>query len=85
MLDVIETSLRHADLVKFARLTPSEEECELSLVRAEQIVRSTIPAMPLPPASHGRTAGSAPPPSSPDSGGKTRADRRRTVSAGRAQ
>jgi hypothetical protein len=47
VLGTIETSLRHADLVKFARLTPSPEECELSLVRAEEIVRSTIPVAPM--------------------------------------
>jgi hypothetical protein len=69
VLDVIETSLRHADLVKFARLTPSEDECELSLVRAEQIVRSTIPAMPLVPQA-GPPTGSTPPPNPPDAGEK---------------
>jgi len=71
VLDVIETSLRHADLVKFARLTPSEEECELSLVRAEQIVRSTIPAMPIrPQTSAAPSASSPPPPNPPENGGK---------------
>jgi hypothetical protein len=70
VLDVIETSLRHADLVKFARLTPSEEECELSLVRAEQIVRATIPAMPVQRPAPASPPGSAPPPSSPVSGGR---------------
>jgi hypothetical protein len=68
VLDVIETSLRHADLVKFARLTPSEEECELSLVRAEQIVRSTIPAMPVRPQTSAPPPASGPPPSPPENG-----------------
>jgi hypothetical protein len=68
VLDMIEASLRHADLVKFARLTPSEDECELSLVRAEQIVRSTIPAMPKPQAT-GAPPETLPPPTPPASGG----------------
>ncbi|MBK9000504.1 MAG: hypothetical protein IPM35_32695 [Myxococcales bacterium] len=59
VLPEIEASLRHADLVKFARLTPSAEECEEALARAEQIVRRTVPLItepPLPP------PGAAPPP-----------------------
>jgi hypothetical protein len=70
VLDTIETSLRDADLVKFARLTPSEEDCELSLVRAEQIVRATIPAMPIKAQVVATPPGSAPP-SSPPAGGGT--------------
>ena len=43
--------LQHCDLVKFADLTPSPEECERALVVAEQMVRSTMPAFreQLPP------------------------------------
>jgi hypothetical protein len=35
--------LQHCDLVKFADLTPSLDECERALAEAERIVRSTIP------------------------------------------
>ena len=47
MLDEIERFLRQADLVKFARLTPTEAECETALSRGEEIVRRTVPAAPL--------------------------------------
>ncbi len=59
MLDEIERFLRQADLVKFARLTPSEVECSTALGEAEQIVERTVPellpvgaapAAPAPPA-----------------------------------
>jgi hypothetical protein len=43
VLDEIERFLRHADLVKFARLTPSEVECSTALAEAEQIVERTVP------------------------------------------
>jgi len=46
----IETFMRDADLVKFARLTPSEGECLDLLARAENIVTRTIAISPvLPP------------------------------------
>ncbi|HEX7451344.1 MAG TPA: hypothetical protein VF294_03630 [Polyangiaceae bacterium] len=41
-LSGIETFMRDADLVKFARLTPSEGECLDLLARAENIVTRTI-------------------------------------------
>ena len=41
--------MRDADLVKFARLTPSEEECLDLLARAEGIVTRTIVVAPLAP------------------------------------
>ncbi|MET0790422.1 MAG: hypothetical protein ABW061_02785 [Polyangiaceae bacterium] len=47
----IETFMRDADLVKFARLTPSEGECLDLLARAESIVTRTIvitPELPAP-------------------------------------
>jgi hypothetical protein len=44
VLDTIEGSLRDADLVKFARVTPSEGDCALALSRAEEIVHATMPA-----------------------------------------
>jgi hypothetical protein len=53
VLDDIERFLRQADLVKFARLTPTELECSTALGEAEQIVERTVP----PPA----PAGAAPP------------------------
>jgi hypothetical protein len=43
VLDVIEAFLRQADLVKFARLTPTAEECIQALERGETTVRRTIP------------------------------------------
>jgi hypothetical protein len=49
-LDGIETFMRDADLVKFARLTPSEDECLDLLSRAEGIVTRTILITPELPA-----------------------------------
>ncbi len=46
-LDAIEGFLRQADLVKFAKTTPSAEDGDLALVRAEHIVRETLPTAPL--------------------------------------
>lgn len=46
----IETFMRDADLVKFAQLTPSEEECNDLLSRAEHIVTRTIDVTPILPA-----------------------------------
>jgi hypothetical protein len=43
VLDEIERFLRQADLVKFARLTPTESECSTALADAEQIVERTVP------------------------------------------
>jgi hypothetical protein len=45
----IEGFMRDADLVKFARLTPSEGECLDLLARAESIVTRTMLIAPLPP------------------------------------
>jgi hypothetical protein len=42
-LDSIESFLRQADLVKFAKTVPSAEDCELALTRAERIVSTTLP------------------------------------------
>jgi hypothetical protein len=42
-LDAIESFLRQADLVKFAKTVPTAEDGELALVRAEHIVRETLP------------------------------------------
>jgi hypothetical protein len=41
--------LQHCDLVKFADLTPSHEECERALVEAERLVRQTMPRAPAVP------------------------------------
>jgi hypothetical protein len=41
----VESFLRNADLVKFAKLVPSETECHAALGEAEGIVRRTMPAM----------------------------------------
>jgi hypothetical protein len=43
VLDDIATFLRNADLVKFAKLTPTESECHAALGGAEEIIRRTIP------------------------------------------
>ena len=43
----IETFMRDADLVKFARLTPSEAECLDLMARAENIVTRTILVAPV--------------------------------------
>jgi hypothetical protein len=43
VLEEIEAFLRQADLVKFARLTPSEDECAEALARGERIVMRTVP------------------------------------------
>ena len=37
--------LQDCDLVKFADMTPTVEECERALAQAERIVRATMPAM----------------------------------------
>ncbi len=56
-IDKIRAFLRHADLVKFARLTPSEDECELALARGEEIVHATMPHTDrAPPLAPGRPA-----------------------------
>jgi hypothetical protein len=49
--------LQHCDLVKFATLTPTLEECERALVAAERMVRATMPGdvpRPRAPAAEGR-------------------------------
>jgi hypothetical protein len=58
-LDSIESFLRQADLVKFAKTVPSAEDCELALTRAERIISSTLPEATV-------SAGVAP---SPEPGG----------------
>src|SRR6185369_6500871 len=42
-LDTILAFLQECDLVKFARFTPSDEDCTRILDQAEHIVRVTIP------------------------------------------
>jgi hypothetical protein len=58
-LDSIESFLRQADLVKFAKTVPSAEDCELALTRAERIIGETLPETRVP----------APAPMSPEPGG----------------
>jgi hypothetical protein len=43
VLDECERFLRQADLVKFARLTPSEVECTAAVADAELIIERTVP------------------------------------------
>jgi hypothetical protein len=47
-LETIETFLRQADLVKFAKTVPSADDCELVLTRAERIISDTLPEMRAP-------------------------------------
>jgi hypothetical protein len=42
----IEAFLFECDLVKFANLTPTPEQCKTSIERGEQIVRTTMPYVP---------------------------------------
>ena len=49
-LDSIESFLRQADLVKFAKTVPSAEDCELALTRAERIISTTLPEVRVPAA-----------------------------------
>jgi hypothetical protein len=48
VLDECERFLRQADLVKFARLTPTEPECTAAVADAELIIERTVPAPPPP-------------------------------------
>jgi hypothetical protein len=43
-LSTVEVFLRDADLVKFAKRTPTEAECVLVLDQAEGFVRTTLPS-----------------------------------------
>jgi hypothetical protein len=43
-LPEVAAFLQDCDLVKFADMTPSPEECERALTQAERIVRTTMPA-----------------------------------------
>jgi len=53
----VSTLLGQADLVKFAKVEPSAEDCVTLLERSEQLVRDTAPIPErLPPASVGSTA-----------------------------
>ena len=45
VLPDIEAFLQNADLVKFAKLTPTEPECHSALGRAEDLVRRTMPTV----------------------------------------
>jgi hypothetical protein len=45
VLPQIESFLDKADLVKFAKLAPTESECHAALAEAEDIVRRTMPPM----------------------------------------
>ena len=53
----IVTMLEECDLVKFARMTPTAEDCEQVLGHAEKIVRDTIPAARPSSAQPHRTGG----------------------------
>jgi hypothetical protein len=43
LMPELQAFLKHADLVKFASLTPTKEECLEALNRGEHIVRRTVP------------------------------------------
>jgi hypothetical protein len=46
-LSTVELFLHDADLVKFAKRTPTEAECVIVLDQAEGFVRSTLPTTPI--------------------------------------
>jgi hypothetical protein len=48
-LPEVAAFLQDCDLVKFADMTPTVEECERALAQAERIVRMTMPAQPARP------------------------------------
>ncbi|HVU02644.1 MAG TPA: hypothetical protein VHE30_12870 [Polyangiaceae bacterium] len=50
VLTEVQAFLENADLVKFAKLTPTEPECEDALSRAEEIVKRTMPERQAAPA-----------------------------------
>jgi hypothetical protein len=55
----IVTMLEECDLVKFARMTPTPEDCAQVLKQAEQIVRDTMPYAASPSANATRAGGAA--------------------------
>jgi hypothetical protein len=68
-LDEISAFLRQADLVKFARLTPTPEECRIALERGEDIVHRTLPPVAaLGPSDTAPTFPSEPPPAEKEGG-----------------
>lgn len=67
VLGDIENFLQEADLVKFAKLVPTEAECYSTLARAEELVRRTMPSMII--ASPSPAPG--PPDKSPSAGAPT--------------
>jgi hypothetical protein len=61
----IQEFMQDADLVKFARRTPTEAECLGVLERAERVVARTRPLIPTPPAAAPPGPGDAAPPPPP--------------------
>jgi hypothetical protein len=61
VLESIGDFLTHADLVKFAKATPTEAECVRALEQGREIVHRTMPSTPAPPDDT-----SAPPSEPPD-------------------
>jgi hypothetical protein len=57
--DLVAGFLRECDLVKFANLTPTPDQCSRSIATGESIVRETMPV------SSARPAGPEPPPGDP--------------------
>ncbi|HEY8040912.1 MAG TPA: hypothetical protein VIF15_14000 [Polyangiaceae bacterium] len=49
-LPEVAAFLQECDLVKFADVTPTLDDCERTLSQAEQVVRRTMPAQPAPAA-----------------------------------
>jgi len=58
---VIQQFMQDADLVKFARRSPTEAECTAALTAAETIIQETRPAEPSAPPPPEPQAGAAPP------------------------
>ena len=68
-LPQIERFLRKADLVKFARLTPTANECRTALEQGEEIVRRTIPDFVTSEGDGARASTGGPQPAAPAASG----------------
>jgi hypothetical protein len=78
LLEEIKVFLKKADLVKFARLTPTEAECHGALEQGERFVQRTMPTLKIPdPAVPSDPAGPIDPgtdPARPSSGSSDQGD-----------
>jgi hypothetical protein len=68
-LDDVRSFLRECDLVKFANLTPTPEQCAAALSMGEQLVRGTMPGAGAPARGADDVSGGAPSAGGPDEPG----------------